>query len=121
MECAELTEPEEQPQYDDDVDYDDDELDSGLPGRTTARGPSAWMRFSPAPLAKENKAETADMTQDGLNRFFSESRMYLGQPRPQAASAPFPFSRLVRQEGSRSLPGGNPPPLSADVLTDRDR
>jgi len=121
MECAELTEPEEQPQYDDDVDYDDDELDPGQPDRTTARSPSAWMGFRLASVAKESKAGTAKMTQDALEKFFSATITHLSQSKPQTASSPSPFPRLVREEGFRSLPSGGPSPLSADVSTDRDR
>src|SRR5487761_2077659 len=54
------------------------------------------------------------MTQDVLDRFFADSITHLSQQQPQAASSFSPFSELVRQEGSRSLPVGSLPPLSTD-------
>jgi hypothetical protein len=59
------------------------------------------------------------MTQDVLNQFFSDSRIFLGQSQPQAASSLFPSLGLARQEGSRSLPSESLPPISADHSTAR--
>ena len=59
------------------------------------------------------------MTQDVLEKFFSDSAIHLGQSQPQAASSLFPFSRLARQEGSRSLPSGSlPPPHQKKIRPD---
>ena len=59
------------------------------------------------------------MTQDVLNRFLSNSSIFLGQSLPQAASSLFPTLRLARRDDSRSLPSGSLPPISADHSTAR--
>jgi len=47
------------------------------------------------------------MTQYVLRQFFANSRRYLGQHQPKAASSGSP-PKLARPEGSRSLPEREP-------------
>ncbi len=50
------------------------------------------------------------MTQDALDKFFSDSIAYLSLTQPKVVNLLLPFCKLASPEGSRSLPGGSPPP-----------